>query len=93
MSDPEETLPGRRSTDLPPDAPWWMRWFVANWTEGWKWLSVNVPVILAALIEADQASGGQLEQIFPEQWRPHLAAAALAATALLRFVNQSKEKK
>lgn len=39
---------GLRSTDLPPDAPWWARWFVANITECWKWLTTWLTAIAAA---------------------------------------------
>ena len=77
-------------TDLPPDAPWWARWIVANASEAWKMFSVNIPVIGAALIEVDQASGGQLMQLVPASWRPHAAAAALVGAAVLRLVNQKK---
>ena len=81
------------NTDLPPDAPWWARWIVANAREGWKFLSFNVPIISAAVIEADQASGGQLMNLLPATWRPHVAALGLVGVALLRFINQQKGAK
>lgn len=40
--------PARRATDIPTDAPWWARWFVANVTECWKWLSTWLIAIAAA---------------------------------------------
>ena len=90
MTEPDSTLPP--GSNLPKDSPWWARWLVANWTEGWKFLSVNVPIIAFAVIEADQASGGQVIELVPASWRPHLAAAALFFTALLRFIKQSKKE-
>lgn len=86
---PEET---RRDTDLPPQAPWWMRWLVANFREGWKWLSVQWPVAVGVLIELYQTFPDEVKAVIPSAWMPHLAAAAFLATAALRFVNQSKEQ-
>lgn len=49
MSDEEATLPPkRRETDLPPDAPWYARWFVANVKAFYKWLSTWLIAVAAA---------------------------------------------
>lgn len=85
--------PARRSTDLPPDAPWWMRWIVANWNDGWKWLSVQWPIICGGFIEVYTTYADQLSKYVPATWLPHLAAAAFWIGAALRFVNQAKKEK
>lgn len=42
--DPDATLNG-----LPADAPWWARWVVSNWRDAWRWISVQLAVILGAV--------------------------------------------
>ena len=93
--DPEATDPGpaRRSTDLPPDAPWWMRWIVANFREGWRWFSVQWPIICAGLIQLYTWYPNEISEFVPAKWMPHLASAAFILTAVLRFINQPPKEK
>lgn len=88
---PEEmTVPPqtRRVTDLPPDAPWYARWIVANVRESWKWFSVNLPLICAGLIQVYTQYQDQLESLVPKSWVPHITTAMLVLIALSRLVNQ-----
>ncbi len=73
-------------TDLPPEAPWWAKYLAVKISEGWKLLSVNVPIICGVVIEISTTFG----DLIPKEWMPHLATLALWATAILRFVNQKK---
>lgn len=34
--------------ELPKEAPWWMRWMVDEWRECWRWLSVQLALLVTA---------------------------------------------
>lgn len=97
MTDPAATtpvppeVPARRATDLPADAPWYLRYIEANIKEAWKWASVRLPaagLILAELYAADPAGVQSIvQQYVPAGAWPHLLAAGCAVQMLLRVVN------
>ena len=93
MMDTEATDPGplRRSTDLPPDAPWWARWFVANIREAWRWASVRwgAGVAIVAEVYAQDPAGVQkfVEGFVPNSWWPHIIAGGSALAVILRVIN------
>ena len=94
MSDPEATIPpARRSTDLPPDAPWWARWFVANVSEAWKWFSVQIPLWCGTAAAFWPLYGEQIIQHVPDKWGNYFVAAAFWLTMGARLVSQSKKEK
>jgi len=92
--DPEATappVPTRRITDLPPDSPWWARWFVANIKEAWRWASVRWGgfCFVAAEVYAYDPADVQkyLQDIVPSNLWPHIIAAASLAAVILRVTN------
>ena len=93
---PDATQPARRSTDLPPDAPWWMRWIDANIHEAWKWGSMRWPAFCAALAEVyalyPQQTTDFVKGFVPASWWPHVVAGAFIASMVFRAVNFSKDK-
>lgn len=48
MNEDDTLPPARRETDLPADAPWYARWFVANVRAFYKWLSTWLIAAAAA---------------------------------------------
>lgn len=95
MSD--EQQPCRRSTDLPPDAPWWARWIDANIHEAWKWGSMWWPAFCAAIMETYAANPQQINDLIessvPKSWWPHLLAGGFALSMILRVLNLTKVKR
>lgn len=89
MSD-DVGLPQRRSTDLPPDAPWWARWLVANVAEAWKWASMWWPATCAAAAEVyainSDTINTYIRDAVPSNWWPHIVAASFAASMLCRVL-------
>lgn len=82
--------------DLPPDAPWWARWIVANVGEAWHWASMRWPAFCAACCEVyaqytDPINAFVASHV-PKNWMPHLLAAAFVVSMLLRVLKQSKGK-
>lgn len=74
--------------NLPKDAPWWARWCVTNWRDGWKWWSSNWSIIFGILSELYAQYPAKFEELIPTHWMPHVAAVAFLAVAALRFVSQ-----
>lgn len=95
MSD--DAIPQRRSTDLPPDAPWWARWMVANVNEAWKWGSMWWPFLCASALEVYAAMPDEINKavkaMVPETWVPHLLAVGFAISMLLRVLNLAQIKR
>ena len=89
-------VPARRASDLPPDAPWWAKWIVANIDEAWKWGSVWWPAFCAAAAETYAADAQQINDfvkgIIPPTWWPHVLAAAFIVSMFLRVLNLSRKK-
>jgi len=96
----QPVINGTRSTDLPPDAPWWARWLVANWNEAYKWASVWWPGLCAAAIEVwAQLPVDQQQKVIdwavdliPAPLRPHALAGVFMASIFFRIVSLAKVK-
>ena len=90
-----DAAPARRATDLPPDAPWWARWLVANINEAWKWGSMRWPAFCAAALEVYAQYQDQINAwakgVIPSAWWPHVLAAAFILSMLLRVVNLKRQ--
>jgi hypothetical protein len=86
----EVATPARRSTDLPPDAPWWARWLVANADQAWKWASVWWPVSCAAVAEVYAQYPAEITDfvrgLLPASWWPHVLSGAFLAGAVFRII-------
>lgn len=74
--------------NLPKDAPWWARWIVANWREGWRWWSSNWSILCGIGTEIYATHQPEIDSVIPSAWLPHIAAAAFVMTTVLRFVQQ-----
>ena len=97
MADPEATNPPlRRSTDLPSDAPWWARWFVANIKEAGQWASVRFGAIIAVLAEVYAADPAGVQAVVkdwvPISWWPHIVAGAFVVNSAWRIAHLTKSK-
>ena len=94
MSD--ETIPpplARRSTDLPTDAPWWARWFVANANEAWRWFSVQIPLWCGGAAALWPMYGDEIIAHVPQSWISYIVAGGFWLTMGSRLVNQKKNPK
>lgn len=92
----EQAAPTRRSTDIPDNAPWWAKWFVANVNEAWHWASNRWSIACAVAAETyaefpDQINDA-VQKLVPPAWYPHLIAGAFAMTALWRIINLKRPK-
>jgi len=91
-----DPTPARRATDLPPDAPWWARWIVANVDQAWKWGSVWWPAVCASSLEIyaqdPKAANEFLQTVIPASWWPHLLAGGFVVSMILRVLNLAKAK-
>lgn len=91
--DPEATDPGpqRRATDLPPDSPWYVRWFVANVKEAYKWASVQWAAIVAVVAEVYALDPADVQHlvglVVKPEWWPHVIAGASLFAVFLRVTN------
>lgn len=94
--DPNATQPGRRATDLPPDAPWYWKWLDANIKEAWKWASMWWPAFCAALAETYAANPKEITDfvrgIVPDSWWPHMITGAFIASMVFRALKFTKPK-
>ena len=86
-----DDFPQRRATDLPPDAPWWMRWLEANISEAWRWASMRWTVGCGILVELyaqyPEQVNNWVKEWLPVSWWPHIVSSAFLLTAILRIVN------
>lgn len=90
----------RRATDLPADAPWWMRWLDANIHEAWRWGSMVWPAICATAVETWATLPADKQQqvidflmgLIPPAARPHVLAGVFVFAMILRVVNLSNVK-
>ena len=80
MSDPTQPLdstPARRATDLPPDAPWWAVYLSVKLSDAWKLASVWWPAACAAAAEVYAEDPQQIKEaaqaLIPAAWWPHLS--------------------
>ena len=93
----DESVPQRRSTDLPADAPWWARWMVANINEAWRWGSMWWPFLCASALEVYAAAPQEINDLIqtniPKGWWPHLLAGGFALSMILRVLNLAKVKR
>lgn len=73
--------PTERASDIPDDAPWWIRWMVSNWRDAWKWAETWFVTLLGALpLLYDHMD---LLQDFMEPKTLHSAMSGLAVLALI----------
>ncbi len=79
-----DEAPARRSSDLPPDAPWWARWIEANihkaWTVLYGFAGVAVEVYATYPAEINE----MVKALVPAALWPHIIAVALIVNAARR---------
>ena len=83
--DPESTRPPKSA--LPPDAPWWAKWLVANAGDWWKWLSTWLIGVAAA--------APMLYEVLPElqnQLSPTASRYVQTVLVLLIFAGRVKRQ-
>lgn len=95
MNEETEVL-ARRATDIPPDAPWWARWLVANFNEAYKWASVWWPAFCAGCLEVYAQNPDEINAFvqshIPASWWPHVLAGAFVVSMAVRVVSFAKIK-
>lgn len=73
--------------NIPPDAPWWARWLVAEWRDAWRWLSTwLIGAAACAPIAYEQI--GTLRDSLP----PHLFHWIETGLVVLIFLQNIKRK-
>lgn len=101
MTEPvaDVTLPpvqARRATDLPPDAPWYVRWVAANVTEAWKWTSVQFPSFVGGFMLYYAGNQEQVHQWvqsnIPVKYWPWLGLLACVLQIIFRVTNLKGNK-
>ena len=66
-----------------------MTWFVSDWREGWRWLSVHVMALCAIMPEVYE-NADFLQYVVSESQFRHLMAALGLLALLSRFVQQPR---
>lgn len=77
---------------LPPDAPWWARWIVANWKDAWKWFTTWVFAALAIVPQLQEHTELLTGLLTPSQFNKLVSVLALLGF-VLRLVNQQRGDK
>lgn len=73
--------------ELPPEAPWYLKWMVAEWRSFWSWATTYLLGAAMALPSAYESIPG-LKDSIPAAWL-HWVQTALA---VITFVNLLRKK-
>ena len=84
-------VPARRATDIPADAPWYIRWLAANWQLIWKeWSSWALWLIgfLGAAAEIMPMWVPDAKQVLSGPVLHWLIVACAVSAFLLKYIKQ-----
>ena len=84
------SAPSRRSTDLPPDSPWWERWIAANIHHFGSGLYAAAGVAAEFYATYPDEVNKAIEQTLPAGWGPHILAGALLLTSIWRIAKRRR---
>lgn len=63
---------------------------VSNWRDFWRWHSVQIAALIAALPVAWTAMPDDLKAYVPDEWRPYIAGGLFIAFVIGRLRDQGK---
>lgn len=64
---------------------------VPDWREAWKWWSVQIPTLLAALGPAWLMLPQELKDQIPVDWLPYISPVVLIGIVVARVIDQGDQ--